>query len=225
MPDYPIQNWIDEAIEADPVAIDLDDIDEFKEVSGPPLSSDDIEAAKASLTQWKTPDKFKAEVDALCPRCPPEVWFNRSALKFLHDAFVLSRFAWRRQVDAVRLAEPAQQWPDGFVQVDSTKHAIEVTSTHGGRKLGREYRNVIGPTIDPVKNWVARGKSIPKFLDEAVRIKSEKRYSSPCWLVLYLNISEYGLFQKETEAAIAEVKARYLSSFEAIFVLWKGRLY
>ena len=72
---------------------------------------------------------------------------------------------------------------------------------------------------------VARSDVIAKFLDEAVSAKRGKYYSAPCWLVVYLNISEYGIRQKETEAIIAEVKARYGSSFEAISVLWKGRLY
>jgi hypothetical protein len=39
------------------------------------------------------------------------------------------------------------------------------------------------------------------------------------------NISEYGIRQKETEAVIEEVKARYRDAFTAITVLWKGRLY
>jgi hypothetical protein len=43
--------------------------------------------------------------------------------------------------------------------------------------------------------------------------------------LVYLNISEYGIRQKETEAVIAEVKTRYGQAFEAISVLWKGRLY
>jgi hypothetical protein len=55
--------------------------------------------------------------------------------------------------------------------------------------------------------------------------KSKKRYSEPCCLVVYLNIGEFGIRQKETEATIAEMKARYASSFDSIWVLWKGRLY
>jgi hypothetical protein len=138
---------------------------------------------------------------------------------------VLARFARHQRVDDVRLAESSEQWPDGFVRAASKVHNIEVTSTHGGRKLGKEYREVKGLTMDPVEDWVARGDSIPKFLDEAVAAKSGKRYGAPCWLVVYLNISEYGIRQKETEAAISQIKARYASSFEAISVLWKGRLY
>jgi hypothetical protein len=76
-----------------------------------------------------------------------------------------------------------------------------------------------------VENWIERAESIPKFLHELVCAKSRKHYSAPCWLVIYLNISEYGIRQKETEAVIEEVKARYGQVFEAISVLWKGRLY
>jgi hypothetical protein len=106
-------------------------------------------------------------------------------------------------------------------------HNIEVTSTHGGRKLGDEYREVGDLTVemDPVEDWVARGESIPKYLDEAISAKSKKRYSAPCWLVVYLNISEWGIRQTQTEVTITQVKARYASSFEAISVLWKGLLH
>ena len=81
--------------------------------------------------------------------------------------------------------------------------------------------------MDPGEQWVARGDFIPKFLNEAVTKKIEKHYSESkqCWLVVYLNIDDYGISQKETEAAIAEVKKRYTSSFEAIFMLWRGQLY
>jgi hypothetical protein len=207
----PIDHWIDRAIEADPVELDFD---EFDAPSGPPPSPEEIDAARVSLAQWQSPAAFKASVDALCAQ-----------LKFLHDALVLARFARHQRADKVRLAEPSAQWPDGFVQVAGKTHYIEVTSTHGGRKLGDEYRQVEGPTMDPVENWAARGDSIPEFLNKTVSAKSKKHYSAPCWLVVYLNISEYGARQKETEATIAEVRARYAGSFEAISVLWKGRLY
>jgi hypothetical protein len=218
----PINDWIDEAIEADP--IDLD-IDEFDEPSGPPLSPEEIDVARASLARWQSPDMFKAAVDALCARCESKDWFNRPQLKFLHDAFVLARFARLQHLDHVCLAEPSAQWPDGFVRVAGKTHNIEVTSTHGGRKLGEEYRQVRGPKMDPVEDWVARGDSIPRYLDETISAKTKKRYGAPCWLVVYLNINEWGVRQKETEAAIADVKTHYASSFEAISVLWKGRLY
>ena len=239
-PDAPIENWhvtpqpVRNAFDQSQIArvrhyqharpVELD-IDEFDEPSGPPLPPEEIEAARVSLARWQSPDAFKASVDALCARCVSKDWFNRPQLKFLHDAFVLARFARHQRVDVVCLAESSAQWPDGFVRVAGKTHNIEVTSTHGGRTLGEEYREVKGPTMDPVENWVARGESIPKYLDDTVSAKSKKHYSAPCWLVVYLNISEYGIRQKETETTITQVKARYASSFEAISVLWKGCLY
>jgi hypothetical protein len=62
-------------------------------------------------------------------------------------------------------------------------------------------------------------------LDEAINRKSKKNCSSPCWLVVYLNISEYGIRQIETEQVIAVTNARYAAAVVNITVLWKGRLY
>jgi hypothetical protein len=218
----PIDDWIDKAIAADPVELD---IDEFDAPSGPPLLPEEIPAAWMGLARSQAPNVFKANVDALCARCASRDWFNRPQLKFLHDAFVLARFARHQRVDDVRLAEPSAQWPDGFVRVAGKTHNIEVTSTHGGRKLGEEYRGVRGLTMDSVEDWIERSDSIPKYLDEVVSAKSKKRYGAPCWLVVYLNISEWGIRQQQTEATIAQVKTRYAASFEAISILWKGRFY
>jgi hypothetical protein len=55
--------------------------------------------------------------------------------------------------------------------------------------------------------------------------KFKKRYSPPCWLVVYLNITEYDIRQSEIEKVIADTKSRYRRGFVAIFVLWKRRLY
>ena len=71
----PIDDWMDKAIEADLVELD---IDEFDGHSGPPLSHEDIEVARVRLARWQGPDAFKAAVDALCARCVSKDWFNRS---------------------------------------------------------------------------------------------------------------------------------------------------
>jgi hypothetical protein len=218
----PIDKMIDEMGEHDLEATDLDEIDA---PDGPPLTPEEIQDTRKALSCWQSPDDFKAVTDAACVRCVSNDWFNIPKLKFLHDAFVLARFARKQKVDGVRLAEPAEQWPDGYVRIEGRIHNVEITSTHGGRRLGQEYREVTGPTMDPVENWVERARSIPKYLNEAIEAKSKRHYSSPCWLVIYLNISEYGIRQKETEAAIALIKTRYQGLFEAITVLWKGTIY
>src|ERR1700690_4265613 len=96
-----MDGWIRRAIEADPVDLD---VDEFDGHSGPLLSPEEIEAARANLAHWQSHDAFKATIDALCGRCVSKDWFNRPQLKFLHDAFVLARFARHRRVDEVRLS-------------------------------------------------------------------------------------------------------------------------
>jgi hypothetical protein len=55
--------------------------------------------------------------------------------------------------------------------------------------------------------------------------KVKKRYASPFALVVYLNISEYGIAQAETEQAIANIKVKYGASFKDLWILWKGKLY
>ena len=102
-----LEDLIDRAIEADLGDLDFDEFDDPP--PGPPLSPQDIEAARTKLAQWQHPDAFKFEVDALCARCLSKDWFNRPRLKFLHDTFVLARFAKHCRVDEVRLADPSEQ--------------------------------------------------------------------------------------------------------------------
>jgi hypothetical protein len=44
-------------------------------------------------------------------------------------------------------------------------------------------------------------------------------------LVVYLNIPSGGIKQAETEATIAEIKARHASAFFAIHVLWSRQAF
>lgn len=218
-----VDDWIDELPEAGPLPVDMDD-DEDKPV-GPTLTSEEIDAARIRLAQWQPVEAFSEDVKALCNRCLSPDYFLQPQLKFLHDAYVLAEFARKRSVDEVCLAPRNEVWPDGYVKIQSRISNIEVTSTHGDRKLGEEYRHVKGWQFDPVENWVARADSIPKYLDEVIRNKVGKNYGSPCWLVVYLNISEYGIRQIETEQVITATKARYAAAFIDISVLWKGKLY
>jgi hypothetical protein len=220
-PNDATDDWIDQLLEADPLTIDIDDDDD--EPVGPPPTESELDTARRLLGRWQSPEDFSNTTLAMCKRCRSADYFNRPRLKFLHDAYVLAKFARLREADSVHLG--ADQWPDGFIKLQGKTHNIEVTSTHGGRKLGQEYRHVRGPTLDPVENWIERADSIPKYLDEAITGKSQKNYASPCWLVVYLNISEYGIKQIETEQVIAATKARYAAGFVAISVLWKGKLY
>jgi hypothetical protein len=218
-----LDDWIENALRADPLPIM--EVDDSQAVQGPPLTESEIISAKNNLSKWQAPADFVAATKSLCVRCKSEHWFNDPKLKILHDAYVLAEFVRLMEFKSVRLGNQFEQWPDGFVKSSNMIHNIEVTSTHGGRKLGKEYRTVSPPTLDPVSDWVARADSIPKYLDECIQGKVKKKYSSPYWLVVYLNISEYGIRQKETEEEIAEIKTRYANSVSALSILWKGRIY
>ncbi len=217
-----LDELIDRACEADPLPLCDEDAEPPR---GPPLSPDERRHTQLRLAMSQTPADFIANTNTLCGRCNSEDFFNRPYLKFLHDAYVLAKFVELTPVENVRLAGVADQWPDGYVTLAGKTHNIEITSTHGRRKLGAEYRSRWTARMDPVENWVARAESIPRNLREVIEAKSKKNYASPCWLVVYLNINEWGIRQVETEKAIEAIKAEFVASFEAISVLWKEKLY
>ena len=227
MPDE-FDEWIDRVCEADPLPDDVGD-DDDSIVRGPPLTSEEIDFAKDRLAKWQSARSFNDDVLGLCHRCKSSDYFLQPRLKFLHDAFVLAEFAIKRGVDQVRLAARNENWPDGRVKIQTRTFNIEVTSTHGGRKLGEEYRRMSGAEIvvehDPVEDWVTRAESIPRYLDGAIRDKVERKYSSPCWLVVYLNISERDIRHEHVKQVIAGTIFRYRDQFENISVLWKRGLY
>jgi hypothetical protein len=82
-------------------------------------------------------------------------------------------------------------------------------------------------SIVTLDDWVARADSIPEYLDKAIGDKVN-RYGAArnaCWLVVYLNIDEWGIRQTQIEQVIADTIFRYRDRFENLSVLWKGKLY
>src|SRR5262245_11989947 len=138
-----LDKWIASACENDPIEV----VEFIEGEAGPPLSKAEIRHARDNLSRWQSPTDFQSAVHLLCKRCNSSDWFNRPNLKFLHDAFVLAKVVGHLAVDQVRLASPADQWPDGYVRVGNRDHNVEVTSAHGGRKLGAEYKNVTKPEL------------------------------------------------------------------------------
>jgi hypothetical protein len=214
-----LDKWIDSACENDPIEV----VEFIDDEAGPPLSKDEIRQAWDSLSRWRLPADFRAAVHALTKRCRAPDWFDRPDLKFLHDSFVLAEVVIHVPVDQVRLAVPTDRWPDGYVRVDNKEHNVEVTSAHGGRKLGAEYKNVTKPEL-VLSIAVPVGK-VERDLDAAIQAKVDKHYGSRSWLVVYLNINDwFGIRQAESESAIDRVKLKHAQSFDAIYVLWKDKV-
>jgi hypothetical protein len=219
--------WIDEVWEADPPPDGLDLEDDDSVPRDPPPTREEIEAGCAKLARWQSASAFLSIEKPLRLRHADPDFFLQPQLKFLHDAYVLAKFAARIGAEQLRLADRREQWPDGFVRISKRTIKVEVTSTHGGRKLGEEYREPRGMRFDPVEDWHSRADSIPNYLDTAIRDKVS-RYGaqySDCWLVVYLNINEWGVRQREIEQVITETMIRYSDYFREISVLWKGTLY
>jgi hypothetical protein len=187
---------------------------------------EELAAGRAALERWQTPSEFIAKVEELGRRVKSEPLFNLAAVKFLLDAMVLAEFVKLRPGEKLRLAEQKQQWPDGQIGTPEAPVDVEVTEVlEEGRKRGEEYRNDSYPKDGTAEDWRKRALAIPAQLEKAIERKVRKGYGKKCMLVIYLNMSNYGVLQKETEAAIAEIKAKYAKDFLDICVLWQEKLY
>ena len=106
---------------------------------------------------------------------------------------------------------------------------VEITEImEPGRRRGNEYRRTANnsqPLPDRPEDWRGQAAKIPAALEAGILKKVEKNYGTKPLLLVYLNIGDYGLMQKETKAAIAELKAKYSGSFREIWVIWQGVLY
>jgi hypothetical protein len=196
------------------------------ESPGLPLTAADLPTAHRELSEWVIPREFRRRVQGFHKRSRSKEIFNDPKRKFLLDAWVLAELSKHEQFDQIRLADVGEQWPDGYAQTQAGEQKIEVTcALFPGRHLGAEYRFEGPMQYDPVENWIERAESIPVALEKAVRAKVEKRYASPFALAVYLNISEYGIRQAETEWAIANIKSSYGASFQRLWILWKDKVF
>lgn len=174
----------------------------------------------AEFARWHSPVAFVEVVEKWDSKTPKEVFLGGPGGS-LREAWVLAEFVKLTEVDRVRLSDPDELWPDGYVEIGGEIKSIEITEVMElTRRRGDELKNP-GPAVqmDPGENWVARAEAIPAALRAAVERKVKNRYGSSATLLVYLNISEWGIRQKETEQIIAEVKAEHASSFEQIVVL------
>jgi hypothetical protein len=194
---------------------------------GPPLQDDELKAAHVTLTVPQSPRDFQASVTALRRRTTSKLLLNNPRQKFLRDAWTLAEFAVRlKSAEQAWLSGPDDQWPDGYVRVGRAVKSVEVTiALMPGRQMGKEYRSDSGIEDDPVEDWIARADAIPEALEAAIQRKIGKRYGGGMWLAIYLNLNDYGVRQRQTELVIAQLKQKYAGAFDALYVLWKDKVY
>jgi len=181
---------------------------------------------RRALEGWQTPAEFIAKVEELVSPVKSDKLFSLPSVGFLLDAMILAEFMKLRPSDKVRLVEQRRQWPDGQSGTPQKPIDIEITEVlEEGRKRGDEYREGKKPSDGNVEEWHRRAEAIPAQLEKAIQRKIDKRYAGKCTLLIYLNMSNYGVLQTETEAAIAAVKFKYVASFDEINILWQGKCY
>jgi hypothetical protein len=192
--------------------------------SGPPLSPAELKEARADLAQWRSPLDFRRAVHVLHKRCRSRE-FKAPQRQFLLDAWTLAELARHNVMAQVRLADLSELWPDGYARVGETIENVEATiALMPGRKMWDEYQFDGKLELDTVADWVERADAIPAALERSIKKKIAKGYGSKAWLVVYLNINDGGIRQRQVEQSIADIKARHAQSFRKISVIWKDKL-
>jgi hypothetical protein len=189
---------------------------------------------RAKLSDWRTPADMAACVSAVNDAMGSADFFRQGGVEFLRDAWLAAEFGRHRQSSFVRLVPEREQWPDFETRAGDVIERVEcVEADVPGRRRGDEYRHAAEraangqPHIehDPVEDWIARADQAPAALSAAVATKMGKQYAGSASLLVSLNIGEFGIRQKEIEAAMAPAIAPALPYFQRAWILWKVRLY
>jgi hypothetical protein len=192
------------------------------------VSNDILKAVagrRHELTRWQSPQEFVAKVEELAAPIISEKLFNDPAAQFLLDAIPIAEFTKFRPTESVRLTDLKEQWPDGQIGTPKQPINVEVTEVlEAGRRRGDEYRNDGQAKDGDAEDWHKRAQAIPARLESGIQRKIGKGNGKDCTLLVYLNMSTYGVLQKETETAIASIKAKYAEHFQEICILWQEKL-
>ena len=101
------------------------------------------------------------------------------------------------------------------------------------RRRGDEYRQRTARLAaghqatedDPVEEWARRAERVPAILHERCVKKAAKQYAGRAGLLVYLNINDYGIRQREIETCFQNATAPAKASFASVWVLWKVQAY
>ena len=107
-------------------------------------------------------------------------FFNDSAIKFVANAWVASRFATARAADAVRIVlEQTEQWPDCKLSIGSEESSYEITGAYEeGRLLGKEYKDAMsGPTM-MLDDWAAALAAVPGSVERGGEAEGKQELRS-----------------------------------------------
>ena len=154
-------------------------------------------------------------------------------ITFVREAWVAGRFAQANGADTVRLW-PTDR-PDCELAFQDQRELFEIVEAdQPGRQRSAEYKARMHKAErgeleevewDPSEDWIARAAKGPQMLRDAAAKKAGKGYETSVSLLIYLNLGEYGIRQREIEAAMQLCTAAAKDAFDAVWVLWKGVAY
>ena len=202
------------------------------------LTKNEIKDHMLWLASWRTPKVMLTYCEKLMSRMSSitygvsVVLFNQPGLNFITEAITAAEFAKLRGAKDVRLMLDDQ--PDFQVRMVDVVENWELTEADiEGRQRGREYKEsankaMTGVSVvetDPVENWIARADQIKSVLGDRATKKANKNYPVGTRLLIYLNISEFGIRQKETEECMIDATSPAKNTFSEVWVLWKDKAY
>lgn len=200
----------------------------------PRLTKSELARHRAWLSDWHTPADMAAYVSVITNAMGSADFFGQGGVEFIRDAWLAAEFARHRQSSSVRLVSESEQWPDFEARGGGVTERVECAEADiPGRRRGDEYREARkrnaggGPIVedDPIEDWIARADQAPAALSAVIATKIGKHYAGRASLLVYLNISEFGVRQAEIEAAMAPAIAPALPYFPRVWILWKDRLH
>lgn len=174
---------------------------------------------------WRATSEFSNRYWTIRRLASPRIEFTRREAKWLLEAYLLLKFAKLKHLKRIRLNR--NDPPDAYYADHHRVVPIEITEVlEPGRRRGNEYPDD-EPRVedDPVEDWFKRAGSIPGALSDGLNKKKRKKYAAETELLIYLNISEWGIEQTAIEHQIRYTLSLSTEPFSKIHILWKGKLF
>ncbi len=189
------------------------------------ISLAELKQAEASLRQWMSPDEFSRRSETYRARVIPGTLFHQPGYQFLFEAWTACHFINLVPCDAVRLFDG--NWPDFQTRQRDIIKGYEVAEViDPNRRRGAENWNAESVIPDPEEDWHKRAALILPTLRAVIAKKVGKHYpANEAALLLYLNIDEWGVRQRELEADFHAATQLAKDKFTDVWLLWKVRLY
>lgn len=187
----------------------------------PRLTSDEAAKLKLQLVQWQPPAAMSQLVEGAITRIGSTNFFNQAGIGFLRDGWIASHFGMIRNADDIRLIQDT--WPDLQMRAGKQIEAFEaVEADDPDRRRGDEYSDGLREIEDdPPEEWAKSAANAFLWLKRACSKKIAKRYGAPTNLLIYLNLNEYGCYQRQVVRCFPMATAEAGRSFEQVWILWK----